>query len=170
MNSIDTQKYPLLPIALLIGIVFIGYGMYGSGTAPEERIAVTSFEECVAAGYPLAESFPRQCIAPRGSFIDPDDLLRWNQETSQGASTGGGAIARGGCVITGCSGHICAEEDMVTTCEFRPEYACFKETNAICGKQADGKCGWNQTPELLACYQKAFDQRGAPESAELQPQ
>jgi hypothetical protein len=38
---------------------------------------------------------------------------------------------------------------MVTTCEFRPEYACYRD--ATCERQADGTCGWTETPELTAC-------------------
>ena len=53
------------------------------------------------------------------------------------------------CKKTGCSGIVCAEEDMVTTCEFKPEYACYQQ--ATCERQSDGKCGWTKTPELDAC-------------------
>jgi hypothetical protein len=57
----------------------------------------------------------------------------------------------GGCVKTGCSGTLCAEtgNDLVTTCEFRPEYACYGD--ASCERQPDGACGWTQTPELARC-------------------
>lgn len=54
-----------------------------------------------------------------------------------------------GCVITGCSSQICAEEDQATTCEFLETYACYR--NATCQKQADGKCGWTMTEELQSC-------------------
>jgi hypothetical protein len=59
--------------------------------------------------------------------------------------------ATGACIKTGCSSTICAEpgNEQVTTCEFRPEYACYQ--NATCERQADGKCAWTETPELTAC-------------------
>lgn len=59
------------------------------------------------------------------------------------------------CVVTGCSGHICtdAADDLSTTCEFIPEYACYK--NTPCAAQADGACGWTQTPELKSCIAAA---------------
>jgi eight-cysteine-cluster-containing protein len=59
------------------------------------------------------------------------------------------------CVKTGCSGTVCAEpgNEAVTTCEFRPEYACYRD--AACERQADGKCGWTQTPALTACLASA---------------
>lgn len=53
------------------------------------------------------------------------------------------------CKKTGCSGTVCSTEDVVTTCEYRPEYACYRK--ATCERQPDGACGWAQTPELTAC-------------------
>jgi hypothetical protein len=53
------------------------------------------------------------------------------------------------CRSTGCSGQICADQDVITTCEFREEYACYQ--TATCERQADGACGWTATPELEAC-------------------
>lgn len=56
-----------------------------------------------------------------------------------------------GCVTSGCSGTVCAEpgNEVVTTCEFKPEYACYRD--AACERQGDGHCGWTQTPALTAC-------------------
>lgn len=55
------------------------------------------------------------------------------------------------CARSGCSGIACVEPDeqIMTTCEFRPEYVCYD--NATCERQTDGKCGWTQTTELTAC-------------------
>ena len=53
------------------------------------------------------------------------------------------------CRPTGCSGQICSDEDVVSTCEFRPEYACYR--TAQCKRQANGSCGWTQSSGLLAC-------------------
>lgn len=58
------------------------------------------------------------------------------------------------CVITGCSGQICSDESVITTCEYRAEYACYK--TARCEQQASGKCGWTQTQQLQECLAK-FD-------------
>src|SRR5688572_12753746 len=55
----------------------------------------------------------------------------------------------GECKPTGCSGAVCSDQDVVTTCEFKPEYACYRD--ATCTRQADGQCGWTPTPELDAC-------------------
>jgi hypothetical protein len=57
----------------------------------------------------------------------------------------------GDCIKTGCSATICTEpgKDVVTTCEFKPEYACYRD--ATCERQGDGTCGWTSTPKLTDC-------------------
>ena len=57
--------------------------------------------------------------------------------------------AAGECRATGCSGQICSDEDVITTCEFKPEYACYM--TAKCERQPEGRCGWTMTPELKSC-------------------
>ncbi len=56
------------------------------------------------------------------------------------------------CFKTGCSGQVCADEEVVTTCEFRPEYECYK--TAKCERQANGQCGFTDTPELRRCLRR----------------
>jgi len=54
------------------------------------------------------------------------------------------------CHVGGCSGQICSDQEgIVSTCEWREEYACYQ--TATCERQTDGTCGWTQTPELNAC-------------------
>lgn len=53
------------------------------------------------------------------------------------------------CGKGGCSGQVCADHSVITTCEFRPEYACFKA--AKCERQQDGQCGFTTTAALTAC-------------------
>ncbi|MCC7383434.1 MAG: proprotein convertase P-domain-containing protein [Deltaproteobacteria bacterium] len=53
------------------------------------------------------------------------------------------------CHATGCSSQVCANTNVITTCEARPEYACYR--SATCTAQAGGLCGWTQTPELVQC-------------------
>jgi hypothetical protein len=53
------------------------------------------------------------------------------------------------CRRTGCSGEVCSDEDVASTCVFRPEYACYRD--AVCERQGTGKCGWTQTADLLRC-------------------
>lgn len=56
------------------------------------------------------------------------------------------------CFKTGCSRQVCADEEVVTTCEYRPEYECYQR--AKCERQASGECGFTDTPELRACLRR----------------
>jgi hypothetical protein len=54
------------------------------------------------------------------------------------------------CFVGGCSGQVCSDrEGVITTCEWRDEYACYAD--ATCEVQGDGTCGWTPTEELLGC-------------------
>ena len=67
--------------------------------------------------------------------------------------SGGGSVSQKPCMKTGCSRQVCADEEVVTTCEFKPEYECYKE--AACERQKSGECGFTQTPKLVACLKRA---------------
>ena len=59
------------------------------------------------------------------------------------------------CVQTGCSGQICAAEDVVTSCEFRDEFACFQDPEiTTCGCDG-GRCAFAETAALDACLEAA---------------
>jgi eight-cysteine-cluster-containing protein len=54
------------------------------------------------------------------------------------------------CYVGGCSGEVCSDRpDVVTTCQYRPEYACYR--GAVCEEQVEGDCAWTETEELNAC-------------------
>lgn len=60
------------------------------------------------------------------------------------------------CIAIGCSGEICADvadPPRASICLYKDEYACYK--TAICAVQADGACGWTQTPALKTCLANA---------------
>jgi hypothetical protein len=62
-------------------------------------------------------------------------------------------ITSGGCFVGGCSGQLCTDQqDVMSTCEYKEEYACYK--SARCERQNTGKCGWTATPALQACLGK----------------
>jgi hypothetical protein len=66
-------------------------------------------------------------------------------------------VVESGCVVSGCSGQLCAEEPMASTCEWLPQYACYQ--SARCGRFGpEGSCAWGPTPELAAC----LEENGAP--------
>ena len=53
------------------------------------------------------------------------------------------------CKKSGCSSQVCSDHNVITTCEWRPEYACYQK--ATCERQADGNCGFTKTRELTSC-------------------
>jgi hypothetical protein len=75
------------------------------------------------------------------------DGYKWSDETCQCEP------AQTTCVVTGCSGQVCAAEQTITTCEWLPQYACYAD--ATCAVQPDGHCGWTETVELTNCLEGA---------------
>lgn len=55
------------------------------------------------------------------------------------------------CMATGCSGQICSDTEVMTTCEWLPEYACYR--TATCALQENGDCGWVMDEELQRCLE-----------------
>lgn len=111
---------------------------------------VTNFEECVAAGNPVMESYPRQCRTKDGRLFVEEVAMQVPNPPQ-------GVVVGEGCAIGGCSAQLCGEEgeieNVATTCEWQPQYACYQ--NATCERQADGQCGWTETTELQQCLSGA---------------
>lgn len=56
---------------LLAAVVALFLVMYPKLKETKSRPKVSTFEECVAQGYPVMESYPRQCSAPGGrNFVE----------------------------------------------------------------------------------------------------
>jgi hypothetical protein len=54
------------------------------------------------------------------------------------------------CFVGGCSSQMCSDRpDVISTCEWRPQYACYR--TATCERQATGQCGWTMTAALQQC-------------------
>ena len=66
-----------------------------------------------------------------------------------------------GCVTGGCSGTSCreTEDDSVSTCEWREEYACYKQ-HGTCERGADDQCGWRASQALQDCIAAAQNSGG----------
>lgn len=80
------------------------------------------------------------------------------EEPSDDGAAASNALVEDGCKVTGCSAELCVNpgEEVVTTCEWREEYACYQV--ATCARQQGGQCNWSETPQLQACLQKLRDQ------------
>lgn len=56
------------------------------------------------------------------------------------------------CYVGGCSGVSCSDDpNIMSTCEWRDEYSCYKNSSTKCERQANGQCGWTQTSALTQC-------------------
>lgn len=64
----------------------------------------------------------------------------------------GNSVSGKRCFKTGCSQQVCADEEVITTCEYRSEYDCYRR--AVCERQANGECGFTMTPELRRCLNR----------------
>ena len=140
--STSTLVGVLVALVIIAGLFFA----FAANKGQQQLLSITNFEQCANAGYPVMESYPRQCRTPDGrTFTEVVDDVSDTQPD--------GGISFNGCAVAGCSGQLCvsAEDasEIVTTCEFRAEYACY--TEASCEPQANGKCGWTQTAELKKC-------------------
>ena len=101
---------------------------------------------------PITASEGSTATAIRGKKSPPPPTTtsppsRYVNPRSPRAPSAGGAKP---CYVGGCSGQVCSDQEGVTTtCEYRPEYACY--TTAACERQVTGQCGWTQTSALTEC-------------------
>jgi len=123
----------LVAIVIAVGGIFL---LRGLTPAPIEQPVVTNFEECRDVRYPILESYPRQCQTPDGRVF-MEEIAEADKNS---------------CNTTGCSGQVCSNQEVITTCEFLPEYVCYR--NAVCERQSNGECGWTQTNELTQCLEE----------------
>ncbi len=70
------------------------------------------------------------------------------------------AKTEGACMVGGCSGQLCIRADQadgaVTTCEWTAAYGCYSQFG-MCAQNADGSCGWRDTPDLRNCLAQPDD-------------
>ena len=80
------MKKILIILIILIIVVFVVISLLFDlfNREPTPPIAVSNFKDCAAAGYPVMESYPRQCRTPQGkNFVEDvggelqkDNLIR----------------------------------------------------------------------------------------------
>jgi hypothetical protein len=103
---------------------------------------------------PCAEDPSSRCECTLGRRTRDLDLRAFDGEGDGTTECGNPEPPPSGeCVVTGCSRHVCADEPVITTCEWFDRYACYR--TASCERQADGRCGWTPTEELSACLAAA---------------
>jgi hypothetical protein len=109
-----------------------------SASVTEAQQAMTSADGILVAGTRA------MVFGPAGRAI----TLRATQFYLRGS----GPVATKPCIKTGCGGQVCSDEEVFTTCEWRPEHECYRR--ARCERQANGECGFTQTRELTACLRR----------------
>ena len=119
-------------------------------------MTMTTYAQCVEAGFPIVGTYPSQCQTPDGrTFVNPDQQVapQPQQQPSAPLPTDGAATSTsGGCIIGGCSKELCTDASagpVMSPCIYEASFACYK--TAACERQPDGQCGWTPTPELAAC-------------------
>ena len=134
----------LIVIAIILAVVASVLLMISSFGA-RHQAAISSFDECAAAGNPIQETYPEQCRTADG---------RTFTNTHQTALTPmNGSMTGAGCVPAGCSKEVCVDvahaSETVSSCVYLPQFECYK--TARCERQANGECGWTPTAQLKAC-------------------
>src|SRR3989344_618363 len=68
----------IIVVVVALALVIWAIGAIGGGEENGESelqnqgFGIASFEECVEAGYPIMESYPRQCRTPDGTLFIED--------------------------------------------------------------------------------------------------
>lgn len=53
----------------LLAAAAVSFVLVHRGQPTKLQPKVTNFAECAAAGYPVAQSYPRECTLPNGQFF-----------------------------------------------------------------------------------------------------
>jgi hypothetical protein len=84
------QKNELLIVGIAVILVFVAGALFFSLSLTENTDVITTFEECIGAGFPVMESYPRQCNANGQTFVEeiaqePKTLpmLFWEKATTK---------------------------------------------------------------------------------------
>jgi len=59
------------------------------------------------------------------------------------------------CIRGGCSGTVCQPKDkepIMTTCEYKAEYACYRQIECAC---INNRCAWEKTEDFYKCVEEA---------------
>ena len=129
-----------------------GVDLSGAGasdnTVGEASAAMTSPDGILVSG----DHSPVRGPAGRSQMLKAAQFYLRAGGSGSGGGQGGG-VGQKPCMKTGCSGQVCSDQEVITTCEFRTEYECYKR--AACERQRSGECGFTMTPELRQCLQRA---------------
>lgn len=114
--------------------------------------SINSFEECAAAGYPILESYPEQCMTPDGrsftrilSKSEQGKLDEQVRNEYYGFSTFSECESDDDCFVSGCNSEICqgvGEEGISSVCVI-PDRETPSQLGFSC-RCRDEMCGWGK--------------------------
>ena len=138
------------------------YGWYGDGVCDEfcpgsdpdcEKEEMFCAQVIVYGTHPETgecRQFSTPCDVPEGWEVSYEGCPEEGDQESRGEA--GECESDDDCFVGGCSGQVCSsDEEVMTTCEWREEYGCYQDREVTRCGCFEGKCGWEQTPELEQC-------------------
>jgi hypothetical protein len=127
-------------IIILAAIIFViaAIALFLKPAEVKTQIEIRNFNECVAAGFPVMESYPRQCSANGNNFVEEIDDKKYISNSPEQCQT-----IRFVCESdrepffdeTGCGCERILQEPEKTYCpsESREAEACTMDYNPVCG-------------------------------------
>jgi len=79
--------------------------------------------------------------------LDENGCTQWDIEACPQAAA---CSSDNDCAVGGCSGELCGAKgaDLISTCIWREEFACYKKTTCGC---VEGACAWKSNAAFDAC-------------------
>jgi uncharacterized membrane protein len=68
-SSGSGKKIIAILFFLVAAFAIIFLALYPSLKKSNQQASVTNFQQCAAAGYPVMQSYPRECTLPDGKFF-----------------------------------------------------------------------------------------------------
>ena len=102
-------------------------------------------QECISAA--------TSPTSPNGAAPGPKEPPA-SGEPEEESSAGTECRSDADCVTAGCSSHLCVPKslsDIITTCEYLPEYECLALSSCGCN---NGACGWEENQAYLNCLEE----------------
>ena len=109
-------------------------------------------EDSVAAAYQAMTTSEGVLVAGTYATVTGPGGRAQTIKTTQFYLRASGPVAKKPCMKTGCGGQICSDEQVISTCEWRPEHECYRR--ARCERQANGECGFTPSRDLTACLKR----------------
>ena len=112
---------------------------------PQSASAACTADECSGPA-PAAPNM----LCDDGITVSGPACLRDNSGTCAWQIVSCPSAKTSACRVTGCSSEVCAAEDVVTDCNYLPEYDCLK--HSVCGTYGpSGTCAWKDSQAYQNC-------------------